>query len=59
MFFAWAKEPPADEMVTTRASGFTQKAFSKPNVIESVLKGLDNKIQFLIDVTFDSYAQDS
>jgi hypothetical protein len=37
MFLAWVKEPPADEMVTTRASGLAQKAFLKPVVIESVL----------------------
>ena len=38
MFLAWVSEPPTDEIVTTTASGFTQKAFLKPAVIESVLR---------------------
>lgn len=59
MFLAWVREPPEEEIVTTRAWGFTQNAFLRPLVTESVLFGLDIILQFLVYVAFNSYSQNS
>ena len=59
IFLAWVREPPGDEMVTTNACGLTQNAFLRPVVTESVLFGLNMRLQFLVYVSLYSYSQNS
>lgn len=37
IFLAWVREPPGEDIVTTKAWGLTQNAFLRPAVTESVL----------------------
>jgi len=54
IFLAWVRDPPGEEIVTNSPSGLTQNDFLSPVTMESVLKDKLIRLQFLVNISFNS-----